>query len=146
MNQFAWQTSPENISEEQVLQTVRADVVVVGAGHAGTCAARAAAEAGASVIVLEQQSEGRQRILGIGEIGHINSRWQAAHGVAPVDVDEFVNDWQLRTGNRSNVRLIRRYAEHCGDCFDWFLEPLTPEEREQIHPMLTPPSPNMPVC
>ena len=60
MNQFAWQTSPENISEEQVLQTVRADVVVVGAGHAGTCAARAAAEAGASVIVLEQQSEGRQ--------------------------------------------------------------------------------------
>lgn len=74
MNQFAWQTSPENISEEQVLQTVRADVVVVGAGHAGTCAARAAAEAGASVIVLEQQSEGRQRILGIGEIGHINSR------------------------------------------------------------------------
>ena len=56
MNQFAWQTSPENISEEQVLQTVRADVVVVGAGHAGTCAARAAAEAGASVIVLEHQS------------------------------------------------------------------------------------------
>ena len=144
MNKFVWQTAPESFSEEEVRRTVRADVVIIGAGHAGTCAARAAAEAGASVIVLEQQPEGRQRILGIGEIGHINSRWQAAHGVAPVDVDEFVNDWQLRTGNRSNVRLIRQYAERCGDCFDWFLDPLTPEEREQIHPMLTPSSPNMP--
>ena len=103
MNQFAWQTSPENISEEQVLQTVRADVVVVGAGHAGTCAARAAAEAGASVIVLEQQSEGRQRILGIGEIGHINSRWQAEHGVAPVDVDEFVNAVYLMSGSFGGI-------------------------------------------
>lgn len=144
MNKFAWQIPPERISGEQLFQTYRADIVIIGAGHAGTCAARAAAEAGVSVIVLEQQREEKQRILGIGEIGHINSRWQAEHGVAPVDVDEFVNDWQLRTGNRSDVRLIRKYAEQCGDCFDWFLDPLTAEEREQIHPMLTPPSPNMP--
>ena len=86
MNKFVWQTAPESFSEEEVRRTVRADVVIIGAGHAGTCAARAAAEAGASVIVLEQQPEGRQRILGIGEIGHINSRWQAAHGVAPIFV------------------------------------------------------------
>lgn len=142
MNKFAWQTPPEPLCAVQ--KTYRADIVIIGAGHAGTCAARGAAEAGASVIVLEQQCEEKQRILGIGEIGHINSRWQAAHGVPPVDVDEFVNDWQLRTGNRSNARLIRMYAEQCGDCFDWFLEPLAQNERDSIHPMLTPPSPHMP--
>ncbi len=75
----------------------------------------------------------------------MNSRWQKEHQVPEVDIDLFVNDWQLRTNNRSNYRLIRTYAEQCGDCFDWFIEPLTDEEKEQIHPMMTPLSPNMPV-
>lgn len=144
MTQFSWSQPPESIPDEKISRYETADVVIIGAGHAGTCAARAAAEAGASVIVLEQQSEEKQWILGIGEIGHINSRWQAKHGVPPVDVDEFVNDWQLRTNNRSNVRLVHTYAEQCGDCFDWFLEPLPQDEQDSIHPMLTPPSPNFP--
>jgi len=141
---FDWMQAPEQIPESLIKKTEEADIVIIGAGHAGTSAARAAAEAGASAIVLEQQEEGHQRILGIGEIGHINSKWQAKHGVAPVDIDIFVNDWQLRTNNRSDVRLVRKYAENCGDCFDWFIEPLTEEEKDGIHAMLTPPSPNMP--
>lgn len=144
MRRYEWQEKPETIREEQITDRRKADVVIIGAGHAGTCAARGAAEAGASVIVLEQQEEEKQWILGIGEIGHINSKWQAAHGVELVDVDEFVNDWQLRTNNRSNYRLIRTYAEQCGDCFDWFIEPLSDEEKERIHPMLTPKSPHFP--
>lgn len=139
-----WRKRPEPVAKESIVRTRYADVVVIGAGHGGTCAARAAAEAGASVMVLEQQPRERQRILGIGEIGAINSRWQREHGVPSVDVEEFVNDWQLRTNNRSDYRLIRTYAENCGDCFDWFLEPLTEKERESIHPMLTPRSPNFP--
>lgn len=144
MTRFAWMEAPAVIPEEQLTRTETADIVIVGAGHAGTCAARGAAECGASVIVLEQQPEEKQWVLGMGEIGHINSRWQKEHGVGPVDIDEFVNDWQLRTNNRSDYRLIRTYAEQCGDCFDWFIEPLTQEERDGIHPMLTPPSPHMP--
>lgn len=144
MTQFSWAQPPKPIPDEKIVSREKADIVIIGAGHAGTCAARAAAEAGASVIVLEQQPEEKQWILGIGEIGHINSKWQARHGVPPVDIDEFVNDWQLRTNNRSDVRLIRSYAEHCGECFDWFLEPLSQEEQDSIHPMLTPPSPHFP--
>lgn len=144
MTKFEWAQSPAPIPEAEIMSREQADVVIIGAGHAGTCAARAAAEAGASVIVLEQQPEDTQWILGVGEIGHINSQWQADHGVPSVDVDEFVNDWQLRTNNRSNVRLVRTYAERCGYCFDWFIAPLTQEERDGIHPMLTPPSPNFP--
>lgn len=144
MKHYAWEEKPADIPQELIKGTEKADIVIIGAGNAGTTAARAAAEEGASVIVLEQQQEGKQWVLGMGEIGHINSRWQAAHGVPPVDLDEFLDDWQLRTGNRSNYRLIRKYAENCGDAFDWFIEPLTQEEREQIHPMLTPPSPHFP--
>ena len=144
MEHYAWAVPPAPIPEREIAHTYSADVVILGAGQAGTCAARAAAEGGASVLVLEQQREEEQWILGVGEIGHINSRWQAEHQLPPVDVDEFVNDWQLRTGNRSNVQLVRAYALACGACFDWFLEPLSPEERAQIHPMLTPPSPHFP--
>lgn len=144
MARFSWSVPPEPISEDKIIKREQADVVIIGAGHAGTCAARSASENGASVIVLEQQPEEKQWILGIGEIGHINSKWQSRHGLPPVDVDKFVNDWQLRTNNRSNVRLIRTYAEQCGDCFDWFIEPLSQEEQDGIHPALTPPSPNFP--
>ncbi|MCD8153119.1 MAG: FAD-dependent oxidoreductase [Clostridiales bacterium] len=139
-----WREKPEAISDSQIRTSVNADIVIIGAGHAGTSAARSASETGAKVAVVEQQSEENQWILGMGEIGHINSRWQERHGVPKVDVDEFTEDWQKRTNNRSNYRLIRRYAERCGETFDWFIEPLTPEEQESIVPMFTPQSPNFP--
>lgn len=144
MREYAWAKAPELIPEHTIQRMETADVVIIGAGHAGTCAARAAAEAGASVLVLEQQAEDKQFILGVGEIGHINSRWQREKGVPAVDIDEFMDDWQMRTGNRSDYRLIRKFAENCGDCFDWFIEPLSREERDGIHPMLTPQSGHFP--
>ena len=57
MARFAWMEAPEKIPEEKITTRKEADIVIVGAGQAGTCAARAAAEAGASVIVIEQQDE-----------------------------------------------------------------------------------------
>ena len=114
MARFQWMNKPEHIPVENITEKFSADIVVIGAGHAGTAAARAASESGASVIVLEQQNEEKQWILGVGEIGHINSEWQKSHGLPAVDIDEFVNDWQLRTGNRSDYRLIRKYAETDG--------------------------------
>ena len=141
---FAWMEKPEELTGP-FAETIDADVVIVGAGQAGTCAARAASEAGkVRVVVIEQQEREHQFILGVGEVGHINSRWQAEQGMEKVDIDEFVNDWQLRTNNRSNYRLVRKYAEKCGECFDWFIEPLNDEERAAIYPRLKNPSPNMP--
>lgn len=144
-NAFSWMRQDEFLTEEKMDQVIEADVVIVGAGHGGTCAARAASEvAGTRVVVIEQQSREKQFILGVGEIGHINSKWQKEQGVTPVDVDEFVNDWQMRTNNRSDYQLIRTYAENCGECFDWFIEPLTEEEKGKIYPRLAKPSQNMP--
>lgn len=42
----AWSVKPDEISMSDVKEIYDADIVVIGAGHAGTCAARAAAEAG----------------------------------------------------------------------------------------------------
>lgn len=142
-NAFSWLREPAQITD--ISHTLETDVVIIGAGHAGTCAARGATEQGnVKVVVIEQQSNEKQFILGIGEIGHINSKWRRNHGFPEIDVDEFVNDWQLRTNNRSNYRLIRNYAEKCGECYDWFIEPLSEEERDTIVPMIANPSSNMP--
>lgn len=142
---FSWARQPLPIPVEKITENIEADVVIIGAGHAGTCAARAASEVqGIRVVVIEQQNEEKQYILGIGEVGHINSKWQESFNVPKVDIDEFVNDWQLRTNNRSNYRLIRKYAEKSGECFDWFIEPLTYEEKNKMYPMIAVPSVNMP--
>lgn len=142
---FTWMKAPKMQYENNAISKIDTDVIVIGAGHAGTCAARAASEVrGTGVIVVEQQEREHQYILGIGEVGHINSKWQEEFQIPKVDIDEFVNDWQLRTNNRSNYRLIRKYAEKCGSCFDWFIEPLSLEERNKIYPMLEKPSYNMP--
>lgn len=48
-----WRQPPAPIDPAQITETLTADVVVVGCAHAGTAAARAAAEAGASVIAVD---------------------------------------------------------------------------------------------
>ena len=45
-----WAIPMDPVPEAQIVKTYSADVVILGAGHAGTAAARAAAEAGAKVL------------------------------------------------------------------------------------------------
>ena len=44
MTQFSWTQPPDPIPEKSIARQEQADMVIIGAGHAGTCAARAAAE------------------------------------------------------------------------------------------------------
>lgn len=54
---WSFETPPDPIAESDIKETVEADVVIVGAGIAGTLAALAAAVEGASVLVLQKSSE-----------------------------------------------------------------------------------------
>lgn len=127
-----WRAAPEMIAPEEIRNTYIADIVVIGSGQAGTCAARAAAESGANVIVLERQPQEIQRFEGGGIVGQINSALAKAQGVAEVDIAEFINDWQLRSNNRSNPGLISNFAKHSGEALDWLLEPLAQEIKDDI--------------
>ena len=49
-----WLGKPPEIEESRIEKTMEADVVVVGAGLAGVAAARAAAELGSTVLLLEK--------------------------------------------------------------------------------------------
>ena len=102
---------------------LEADVVVVGAGIAGCAAARAAAEAGASVIVVEATD----KIQGRGmDLGVFNATVEKEAGLEADD--EFLNqvclDMAQYNGNRAKQAIMRTWIRRCGEDFDWFYEEL----------------------
>jgi len=129
-----WALPPEQIKDSQILAEYSADAVIIGAGHAGTCAARAAAEAGASVIVIELQSDEQQWIFGIG-LGVLNAKLGLERGLPYYEPSELLREWQIRHLNKTNPDLIRQYARRSGETFDWLLKPM---DREFINAIRIP--------
>jgi fumarate reductase flavoprotein subunit len=118
-----WMTKPEPVDERIIAETYKADLVIIGGGNAGVPAARSAAESGASVIVIEKQDEKRYTFFG-NECGTVNSKFALGRGVERIDPIEVLKDWQKRTTNRTNPRLIRQYVFNSGATFDWLIEVL----------------------
>ena len=127
-----WRTAPEPIDESKITETAECDVLVLGLSYAGASAARAAAEAGAKVICIEQQAEDARSFVGQGNFGHINSEFLKSRNVPEVDELDFFNNWQLRSGNRSNAKLCRKYAHEVGSAFDWYIDGLSDAEKETL--------------
>ena len=127
----SWMQAPLPVSEDQIIAEYEADVVVLGAGYSGTAAAKAAAEAGASVIIVEQQQEARFDVYG-AQYGSINSKFMQEKGVPYVDPVDIIADWQRRSLNRAHPDLIRKFAYTTGDTFDWFVDPLPQKIKDCI--------------
>ncbi len=132
-----WRDMPEPIADDAIAETHEADIVILGAGQAGSCAARAASEAGARVIVVEMQPEDFYMVNG-SEVGSINSSLSISRGAPRYEPSELVRECLLRSINRADARLVKTYAENCGPHVDWFLEPLGEEWLEHIHSYMTP--------
>ena len=137
----SWRVAPDPVPADQIVQTYEADVVVCGASHAGSAAARAAVEAGCSVILVEKQ-DGEGYVGQGNDIGHINSEYLAAQGVPKVDENEFFTNWMVNAGNRANADLVRSFVRNCGAAFDWWLEPLPEEGVASMNVDFWPETPN----
>lgn len=123
----SWRTPPSDIPESDIADTYDCDVLVIGLGHAGCCALRAAAEAGAVAFGMDTAAQDTWSFQGF-QMGHINSSYLKSVGVPEVDAIEFVNDWQLRSNNRSNPALVMNYAKNCGATFDWLFDNLSEDD------------------
>ncbi len=101
------------------------DVVVVGAGFAGMCAALEAAEQGARVVLLEKMGRpDGNTVYSSGWIAAVGSRFQKNH---PEDSKEaFIADMMRLSGYHSDPELIRVYAEEAGAGVDWLADHGTP--------------------
>jgi fumarate reductase flavoprotein subunit len=115
---YDFEAPPDPVRASDIKKHVNAEVVVVGAGIAGLSAALAAAEAGASTILLEKMATVQAR-------GHdnafIGSRLQAKLGIK-IDKDEIIRNLMKYGANKPDQRLIRMWAEGSGKTADWLLD------------------------
>lgn len=96
-----------------------ADLVVVGAGLGGYCAALQGAQAGASVILIEKQAEaGGTSIMSGGLFAFAGTDLQRASGIDDNDT-RFYDDLR-RVGNYANDdALVHKYIEHQLGTYYW---------------------------
>lgn len=108
----------ENRSERR---TEQFDVVVVGAGFAGMCAALEAHEQGANVVLLEKMGSPQgNSIYAGGWVCAIGSRFQKNH---PEDTKEaFYADMMKVSKNQSDPALLKTYVDNCGPDIDWLAD------------------------
>lgn len=107
---------PEITAIDEVIDV---DVVVVGAGLSGVCAARSAAEEGASVAIIEKSNtfncrSGEYAVLN----GSLNERWGRA-GI--VDADVVVNRLMRECTYRNKRSILKKWADHAHEAIDWFI-------------------------
>ncbi|MGI5902473.1 MAG: FAD-dependent oxidoreductase [Desulfitobacteriia bacterium] len=114
----AWVGKAPEIEESEITQTLETEVVIVGAGVAGLSAARAASEAGASVIVIEKAKTYQFRS---GQYGTIGSKVHQQLGVK-IDKNAAILENMKQMGYRADQRMWKYWADHSGEALDWMLE------------------------
>ena len=100
-----------------------ADVVVVGAGCAGLCAAVEAAEQGLKVVVLEKLSSSllSSTAASGGYFAFVDTDLQRKQRVLD-SADAFRKDMEMSGGGKSDPALVELYLAHQLDTYYWLQE------------------------
>jgi hypothetical protein len=117
-----WLGDAPVISDDKIVNTVQTDIVIVGGGNAGAMCAMAAAEkSGVTVAVIESQAKDRISYYGLHYIASLNSKYCMSRSIPKIKVGEFVAEWQRRNNNRSDPRLIKKFADNSAELVDWLM-------------------------
>ena len=127
---FKWREKP--VMPDSFARTETADVVVVGAGLSGICAARRSLELGNSTIILE--NDAKYDIHGF-QCATVNAdifrRAVEKAGLNwddwKIDETDFVRNYMNMHNNRTNFDLVKLWTANSGKAFDWY-EELLPEQ------------------
>lgn len=101
------------------LPPARTDLLVVGGGLAGHCAALEAAESGAEVVLVEKEAKiGGATILSGGSFAFADTPLQRERGIAD-SPERLFRDLREVGGNANDVSLVQAYVDHQGETYGW---------------------------
>jgi fumarate reductase flavoprotein subunit len=99
-----------------------AQVLIIGAGAAGLCAALAAAEAGAEPVLIERDAvPSGSTALSAGLIPAAGTRFQRAQGIADSPA-LFAEDIQRKAHGEADLVLLRAVSEGAGRTVEWLAD------------------------
>jgi fumarate reductase flavoprotein subunit len=138
----SWRDRPDPINESLISDGGIYDVVVVGGGNAGLICACAASMKGASVAVIENQTE-KTYVPGSGkEVGHVNSQYAMSQGAPRINEDEFLREWARRMVIRHNPKRASYFVKNSGKILDRVISLVDKEwMADNCHVMSCPPKP-----
>ena len=110
--------APAPIEDSKIKQTIDTEVVVVGAGMAGLCAAIAAAEEGAKVVLIEKTQNVNFRSY---DYGAVNAKVQRENGTS-IDADMLTTELMRYGSYRTDQKVVQVFTEQSGKVNDWFMD------------------------
>ncbi|MEH7254573.1 flavocytochrome c [Neobacillus niacini] len=98
------------------------ELIIVGGGLAGMCAAVEAGEQGASVLLLEKKDElGGSTVLSSGYMAFANTDMQKNAGI--IDSTESLIDDMIEVGGGvNNLKLVEVYGERQLETYQWLVD------------------------
>jgi fumarate reductase flavoprotein subunit len=99
-----------------------AEVLIVGAGAAGLCAALAASEKGADVVAVERDKIPRgSTALSAGLIPAAGTRFQRERGISD-DAAAFAEDIQRKATGAADPEIVKAVTENAGPTLEWLAD------------------------
>lgn len=114
------ETPPDPVSEDQIVETIEADIVVVGAGVAAMPCIMYAANKGANVHVVEKSAhEGVHRLC----IAGVNPEYVKNFTEETIDEKQMTEDlYRCMGGVQSKMNILSAYVKNSGAWVDWVAE------------------------
>lgn len=121
---WSFEIPPEPIADDDIAETITAEVIVVGAGMSGMCCATSAAEGGVDVAVIDA---GAIPISRGGSNQAIGTEYQREMGVdyTPKDALEHVKIEQLAGYYTMDKIKWSRWLQRSGESMDWMIDKMT---------------------
>ena len=112
-----WLGEAPVIDPDDIVETVDTEVVIVGAGHAGSQAFLSASQAGAKCILIESQDEDMYSCFG-EDFATYNSKFLTDRGLGGYDLGEITAEYIRRGAGRVNPKLISKFVSKSGEMLD----------------------------
>ncbi|MFA7439916.1 MAG: FAD-binding protein [Sphingomonadaceae bacterium] len=124
---------PETISTRQVEQwNHHADVVVIGQGVAGSCAALEARNAGAEVLIVERASGGGGASAMSSGIFYLGGGTAVQKACGYDDTADEMYKFLFASTQPANPQAVREFCDNSAAHFDWLEELGVPFERTEF--------------